>query len=48
MIRRTVVANGLAVGTWRIERGEIELQPFGEPIEADEEVADVLRFLGAG
>jgi hypothetical protein len=47
IIHPTVVANGLAVGTWRLRRGDVSVEPFAEPPDAAAEVADLKRFLGA-
>jgi hypothetical protein len=54
IIRPTAVANGLAVGTWRLQRSvrrvRVELEPFdaAAPPDADDEIEDVRRFLGDG
>jgi hypothetical protein len=45
IIRSTVVANGRAVGTWRLARGAVTVEPFAGEIDAAAEVADVVRFL---
>jgi hypothetical protein len=46
IVRPTVVANGRAVGTWRRTGARVELEPFpGTEVDADDEVADVQRFL---
>jgi hypothetical protein len=46
IVRPTVVANGRAVGTWRRTGARVELEPFpGTELDADDEVADVQRFL---
>jgi hypothetical protein len=47
IIRPAVVANGCAVATWRVARGRVEVEWFDSdaPVDASEEVADVLRFL---
>jgi Winged helix DNA-binding domain len=42
-----VLVDGLAAGTWRIERGDVAVEPFGDvPRGLDEEIGDVRRFLG--
>jgi hypothetical protein len=47
IVRPTVIVDGRGVGTWRRTAGRVEIVPFGgEPIDADEEIADVQRFLG--
>ena len=52
IFRPFAIAGGRAAGTWRLRRGEVELDAFGElapatatALEAD--AADVTRFLGA-
>jgi hypothetical protein len=45
IVRPTVIANGLAVGTWKRTGARVTLEPFGAPIDAAEEIADVERFL---
>jgi hypothetical protein len=52
LFKAFAMANGRAVATWRLARGELELEPFGRvrrdvltALEADGE--DVARFLGA-
>jgi hypothetical protein len=46
IVRPTVVENGRAVGTWRRSGTEVEVEPFpGEAFDADDEAADVRRFL---
>jgi hypothetical protein len=48
ILRPTIVVNGRGVGAWRRSGATVEIEPFGtESIDADEEVADVQRFLGA-
>jgi hypothetical protein len=51
IVRPTVVANGRAVATWRVERvGErldVAVEPFGREPDVSEEAADVVRFLAA-
>jgi Winged helix DNA-binding domain len=48
MLRPTVLVGGRVVGTWRLERSVITVEPFGrlskKALEA--EVADIGRFLG--
>jgi hypothetical protein len=47
IVRPTVIANGLAVGTWKRAGARVTLEPFGrEPEGAAAEIADVERFLG--
>jgi hypothetical protein len=50
IIRPAVVANGRALGTWRVARRRVEVEWFdgAAPVDASEEVADVLRFLYGG
>jgi uncharacterized protein YcaQ len=54
IIRPTVVANGRAVGAWRLKRGgtrvRVEIEPFDAAAapDASAEVDDVRRFLGDG
>jgi winged helix DNA-binding protein len=46
IVRQTVVANGLAVGTWRRTGADLSIEPFpGFELDAADEVADVNRFL---
>ncbi|MEA2448275.1 MAG: hypothetical protein QOG63_207 [Thermoleophilaceae bacterium] len=49
IIRPTVVANGRAVATWRLERRgkrvDVTVDPFGEEVDAAAEITDVQRFL---
>jgi hypothetical protein len=48
IVRPTVVENGRGVATWKRSGARIEIEPFGsDPVAADEEIADVRRFLGA-
>ena len=45
MIRPVVTDDGLAVGTWRRERGEISVEPFGGlGADLEDEIADVEAF----
>jgi hypothetical protein len=46
IVRPTAIANGLALGTWKRTGVRVTLEPFCEPIDAEEEIADVERFLG--
>jgi winged helix DNA-binding protein len=46
IVRPTVVANGLAVGTWRRTGTAVSIEPFpGAELDAAAEAADVKRFL---
>jgi hypothetical protein len=49
IVRPAVVANGVAVGTWRRSGGAVSIEPFaGAPaVDTADEVADVKRFLGS-
>jgi hypothetical protein len=49
IVRPTVVVDGRVVGTWRRSGAKVEIEPFteGTDIDADEEIADVRRFLAA-
>ena len=47
IIHPTVVANGVAVGTWRLRQAEVSVEPFDSGLDAAAEIADVRRFLGA-
>jgi uncharacterized protein YcaQ len=49
IFRAFALADGRAVATWRLRRGEVELEPFGglRASALDEEATDVTRFLGA-
>jgi hypothetical protein len=47
IIHPTVVANGRAVGTWRLRGGAVTVDPFGEAPDAAGEVADMRGFLSA-
>lgn len=47
IVRPAIVANGLAVGTWRRTGARIVVEPFGDEVDASAELADVERFLGA-
>jgi hypothetical protein len=48
IVRPTVVANGRAVAVWKRSGTQIEIEPFGpHAVAADDEIADVRRFLGA-
>jgi hypothetical protein len=48
IVRPTVVENGRAVATWKRSGTSVEIEPFGSgPVAAEEEIADVRRFLGA-
>jgi hypothetical protein len=45
MLRPVVTVDGLAVGTWRRQRGEVEIEPFGElDADLDGEIEDIGRF----
>jgi hypothetical protein len=44
MLRATVVADGVAVGTWSLRAGRVSVEPFGDPVDAAAEIADVERF----
>jgi hypothetical protein len=48
IVRPTVVENGRAVATWKRSGTKIEIEPFDPvmTIAADDEIADVRRFLG--
>jgi hypothetical protein len=44
-----VLVDGLAAGTWRLERRDVVVEPFGDvPRGLDEEIGDVRRFLALG
>jgi hypothetical protein len=46
IVRPTIVSNGRAVSTWRRGGKRVELEPFDDaPVDVDDEVADVRRFL---
>jgi hypothetical protein len=45
IVRPTVVANGLAVGTWRRAGARIAVEPFEQAVDVTDEVADVEHFL---
>jgi hypothetical protein len=48
ILRPTVVENGRAIATWKRSGAKIEIEPFGgRDVAADDEIADVVRFLGA-
>jgi hypothetical protein len=48
MLRPIVLVGGRVVGTWRLERSVITVEPFGRLAKSalDAEVADIGRFLG--
>jgi hypothetical protein len=46
-IHPVVLVDGRAAGTWRVTRGEVEVEPFEALPDLAEEVADVERFLAA-
>ena len=45
IVRPAIVANGLAVGTWRRAGSKITVEPFGPDVDAGDELADIDRFL---
>jgi uncharacterized protein YcaQ len=49
MVRATATVDGLAVGTWTLPGGEVELELFGRAAKRafQDEVADVARFTSA-
>jgi hypothetical protein len=45
ILRPVVLADGAAVGTWRLPRGRLEVEWFGPEADLSAEEADVARFL---
>ncbi|MDX6723958.1 MAG: hypothetical protein QOD73_2362, partial [Solirubrobacteraceae bacterium] len=48
IFRPFVLADGRVAGTWRLQRGEVDIEPFDDrdPAALAAEAADVLRYLG--
>jgi hypothetical protein len=45
IVRPTIVANGLAVGTWRRVGSKVTVEPFEDDVDVADELADIERFL---